>query len=238
MRLAAPSFLWPGTVAENCRWICERLPQVDEVGVCLFESAACLAYTGEDLPGWLADLGLRFHLHLPLDLPWAQGFEAGFSVIRGLLEMCAHLTPWAVVLHPPPEGYLARVAEGFAGLGWEPSRVLLENIRGEDLTGLWSEAVRLDFGVCLDVGHVLEYKQWPTLELPGIFGRTRMLHLHGAGEGFSHAGLGRLDAEGRGLTRRLLSATRGDAVRMVEVFQARAFRESLDFFEEDQTGRA
>ena len=51
--MAAPSWVWPGTVGENCR----RLGEVfDEVGILLFESAACMAYGEEDLPATLSEL--------------------------------------------------------------------------------------------------------------------------------------------------------------------------------------
>ncbi|MFW5837578.1 MAG: cobamide remodeling phosphodiesterase CbiR [Desulfovibrionaceae bacterium] len=231
-RLAAPSYLWPGTAAENCRWIRRRLPQVEEVGLCLFESEACLAYGEQDLPDSLADAGLGCHLHLPLDIPWNAGFEAGFAVVRGLLAKCAHLSPWAAVLHPPPADMLEAAAKGFAELGWDPSRVLLENVRECDLMALWPRARALGFGVCLDVGHVLAYGQHAMLELPDIFRHIRMLHLHGAGGGFAHASMRRLDVPGRDLTKRLLAATRSAAVRMVEVFDAAGFRESVCFLEE------
>ncbi|MDO5484253.1 MAG: hypothetical protein Q4F27_05035, partial [Desulfovibrionaceae bacterium] len=66
-RLAAPSFVLPGTVAENAAFLAGK---VDEVALCLFEAQACLAYTAADMPAALADLPLRWHVHLPVDLPW------------------------------------------------------------------------------------------------------------------------------------------------------------------------
>ncbi|MDK2955996.1 MAG: hypothetical protein PWQ57_1492 [Desulfovibrionales bacterium] len=224
--LAAPSFLWPGTVAENCRWIAQRLPEVSEVGVCLFESEACLAYGEADLPAWLPETGLRFHLHLPLDLPWERGFDAGFAVIRKLLEKCARLSPWAAVLHPPPPDMLAAAARAFEAAGWAPGRVLIENVKDCDLTEIWPQISRLGFGVCLDVGHALKYGQDAALALPGLFRHTRMLHLHGAGAQFSHASMLQLSERGQNVTAGVLAQAKEDAVKMIEVFDPEGYRES------------
>ena len=46
-RLAAPSFVIPAGVAENARFLADK---VDEVGLCLFETRACLSYGPQDLP--------------------------------------------------------------------------------------------------------------------------------------------------------------------------------------------
>jgi hypothetical protein len=95
---AAPSFLWPGTIAENCARLATTVP---EVGLLFFETRSCLEYTDDDLPLSLAELGLRYHVHLPLDLPWAEGAEAVLETVHKLLAKCAFLQPWAAVLHPP-----------------------------------------------------------------------------------------------------------------------------------------
>ncbi|PTN32734.1 cobamide remodeling phosphodiesterase CbiR [Desulfonatronum sp. SC1] len=97
-RIAGPSFVWPADVAENCRRLA---PLVDEVGLLFFESEACLVYTERDLPPWLAETGLRFHAHLPLDLPWNEGPERVWEIVSGLRRKAAFLRPWAFVLHPP-----------------------------------------------------------------------------------------------------------------------------------------
>lgn len=209
----------------------DELPEVSEVGLCLFESEACLAYGEADLPGWLAETGLRFHLHLPLDLPWERSFEAGFAVIRRLLEKCAYLSPWAAVLHPPPASMLPAAARAFEEAGWPPERVLMENVKDCDLSEIWPQIIDLGFGVCLDVGHVLKYAQHPALALPGLFRHTRMLHLHGAGKGFSHRPMPQLSEEGQNVTAGVLARGHEDAVKMIEVFNADGYRESASFLE-------
>ena len=75
-RLAAPSFVLPGTVAENARFLSGR---VDEMALCFFEAQACLKYGENDLPPDLAEPSesgrLRCHVHLPVDLPWRSAPE-------------------------------------------------------------------------------------------------------------------------------------------------------------------
>lgn len=97
-RIAGPSFVWPAHIGGNCL----RLrPLVDEVGLLFFQSEACLAYTETDLPLWLAGTGLRFHVHLPLDMPWKEGLPRVWDIVSGLRRKAAFLQPWAFVLHPP-----------------------------------------------------------------------------------------------------------------------------------------
>ena len=168
LRFAAPSFVLPGTVAENARFLAGR---VEEVALCCFETAGSLAYTHADLPADLARLPLRWHLHLPVDLPWREGAEgaaaAALAVLDRLAALAPGLAPWAAVLHPPVElpppargEALATFAARWRGAGAPP--LLLENIRGCQLTDLPAGAdllTRHGLGVCLDVGHLLGYAQ-------------------------------------------------------------------------------
>lgn len=95
--LAAPSWVIPGTVAENCRFLSGK---VDEVGLLFFEQDACLAYGKNDLPPWLADLGLGFHVHLPADLDWSRPALAAENCLR-LMDKVDFLNARLAVLHPP-----------------------------------------------------------------------------------------------------------------------------------------
>ena len=85
--LAAPSWVMPGTVAENCAFLASV---VDEVGLLFMETSACLAYDKRDLPNSLADLPLTYHVHLPLDLPMQEPEQAA-DICARLLDKTAHL---------------------------------------------------------------------------------------------------------------------------------------------------
>ena len=90
----------------------------------LLETAGCLAYDEKDLPLDLPSLGLSFHAHLPLDLPWDAGAGGVSATILSLEEKIAFLRPRHYVLHPPRAGQLA----GLLSLRPEISaRLCLEN---------------------------------------------------------------------------------------------------------------
>ena len=72
-RIAAPSFVIAANVADNAVFLAHK---VDEVGLCLFETRGCLDYGPADLPASLAHLPLRWHAHLPVDLPWPASAAA------------------------------------------------------------------------------------------------------------------------------------------------------------------
>ena len=173
-RIAAPSCVWPETALVNCRRLARTVP---EVGLYLLELHACLAYGPDDLPQ--KTYGLAYHLHLPLDLPWALGGETAFAVMERLLEMTAHLAPWGFVLHPPTDApRLAAFVRAFAAAGYDPAALLLEN------TDAVSPAMALELarengcGLCLDLGHMLAMGHALPMDDPELKARTRMFHVY------------------------------------------------------------
>lgn len=228
--VAAPSFVIPGTVRENCAFLRSSFP---EVGLLLFETQACLDYGPDDLPGPGEFPELSFHAHLPLDLPWDAGLERMEAVLAALLAKVAHLGPWGYVLHPPPPTVnLADVARLFRGLGVDPARVLLENTREQNLAGIWEQAARAGFSACLDLGHLLAYDQADLLELPGLWTRTRLLHLNAPGRDGRHESLARLDSRGRRALETMLARFAPGGVTMLEVFDPGRLAESLNVLAE------
>lgn len=105
-KLAAPSWVIPGTVADNCHFLSGK---VDEVALLFFETESCLAYSEHDLPAVLNETGLSFHIHHPLDLPWHKGGTRVAEIVLALSEKASHLNPVAHVVHPPPAGGRAKV---------------------------------------------------------------------------------------------------------------------------------
>ncbi|OIO02472.1 MAG: hypothetical protein AUJ49_06065 [Desulfovibrionaceae bacterium CG1_02_65_16] len=229
--LAAPSCVFPAGIAENCAILA---PDYDEIALAFFETGACLSYTEADLPEALALLPVSWHMHLPLDLPWAAGVERVAEVILALRRKTAHVAPRRFVLHPPREPQaLAGLAELLAAGGLPPQALLVENISGRDLALHWPVIEDLDLGVCLDLGHMLVHGQEDFLALPGIAGRTRMLHLNAPDPArpSRHASLELLDAAGRTLCRRLLDGFAPGGVVLLELFNEAALsgsRRALD----------
>jgi hypothetical protein len=218
--LALPSWVFPGSLAENCRFLAGR---ADEAGLLFFAASSSLAYGPEDIPPDLGDLPLRFHVHLPLDLPWKMPAEAA-RICFALLEKTAFLHPGRAVLHPPPQGrgatkILIAFLENFAARGGSPGIFLLENTRENDLRSLVPPAEDYDLHFCIDMGHILAYGQEKLLGDDALLARTELLQISASGpKGDEHLPLTALDAGGVALARRLFRAAPRQAVIMLELF--------------------
>lgn len=225
--LAAPSCVLPADLTVNCAFLAQRF---DEIALAFFETEACLAYTGRDLPGRLAQLPVSWHMHLPLDLPWEAGAGRVAEVILCLRDRAAHLLPRQFVLHPPeaPET-LAELAGLLEAGGLAPAQVLVENISGQDLARLWPVILDAGLCACLDLGHMLAHGQEAFLDLPGLFARTRMVHLNAPDPArpARHASLSQLNERGRALCGRLLAGLVPGDVVVLELFNEDALFESL-----------
>jgi hypothetical protein len=218
--------VYPAGVSENCTLLA---PAYDEIALAFFETEACLAYTDADLPAGLAKLPVSWHIHLPLDLPWERGSAHVAGVILALIGRAAHLSPGALVLHPPATPQqLDTLARALADGGVDPGRVLVENIAGDDLARMWPVICRRGLGVCLDLGHMLVHGREDFLSLPGLAERCRMAHLNAPDpdKPGRHASLSILDAAGRALCARLLSLLPPGGVAVLELFNAAALAES------------
>jgi sugar phosphate isomerase/epimerase len=209
----------PDRIGANCRALSGL---VDEVALMLLETRSCLDYDDGDLPPYLPELGLSFHVHLPMDLPWSEGAEHVAQVIRRLERKISFLNPGDYVLHPPRPGELLALLESYPALD---SRLLLENVCDGDLWDIWEEITDLDLGVCLDLGHLVSYGQERILGLPGFFRRVRMLHVYGGESSGGHMGLSALPRPH--LLREILSRLTTDVTLVVEVFHLEELRNSL-----------
>ena len=244
-RLAAPSWVMPGTIEDNCLFLAGL---VDEVGLIFFDGRSSLGYSRKDLPPSLADLPLTYHLHLPLDLPWHNPVAAA-DLCVDLLEKTAFLPGEPVaegdlpghgpraVLHPPDADpadsrlaglRLAAFVRRFSDRGGNVPDLLVENTAGNDLGGLESVIVESGLRVCPDLGHMLAYGQESLLRRERLLERTALLHLNASSRNSAaHLPLGALDAHGRDLARRLCGAVPRQAVVMLELFRWRDILDSL-----------
>ncbi|MBU1003931.1 MAG: hypothetical protein KKE73_15575 [Proteobacteria bacterium] len=214
-RVAAPSCVLPDTVGANCRFLEGLFP---EVGLCLFETASCLAYGDHDLPPALADLDLAYHVHLPLDLPWDLGTDAAAQAALGIAQRTAFLAPSLYVLHPPKTRQeLERFCHLWQDAGRRCDDLLLENIEGNDLAALLDAAKNLGLSLCLDLGHMLSYEQ-QFLARAAEWERVRMLHVYAPGNGSRHQALTALDPDGQALLRDLLRRSAPQTTVTLEVF--------------------
>ncbi|MEW5772739.1 MAG: cobamide remodeling phosphodiesterase CbiR [Thermodesulfobacteriota bacterium] len=223
-RVAAPSFTIPAGVADNCRFL-DGL--VEEVALLFLETRSCLDYGPDDLPPWLTGLGLAYHVHLPLDLPWDQGPGPAMDAALALAAKAAFLAPRAFVLHPPRDlGLLPRIAERWRDAG-QDAPLLLENTALHGPESLDGPARTAGLGLCLDLGHAMAYGHGPAAESLD-FGRVGMLHLSAPGRGDEHLPLDRLSGAGRDLLRRWLARLPREATLTVEVFNVEGLARSLE----------
>ena len=143
------------------------------------------------------------------------------------------------VLHPPAHDpadaglagrRLAAFAQTWLSLGKSPSRLLLENVRDNDLTELAEPIQEYGFGLCLDMGHILAYGQEGLLRRQDLLERAAMLHANAPGRGRragQHLPLTALDAGGRRQAARICGSVPDDAVVMLELFSWSHIEESL-----------
>lgn len=216
-RLAAPSWVIPGTIAKNALFLQGRVP---EVGLCLFEWRTSLAYGHSDLPAWLAKLNLQWHVHLPLDLPWREGASTAANICLELLGKIHWLEPKALVLHPPANsGTCKKKLAQFAQI-WAKSssrQLLLENTRDCDIFCLGKDFLdEYNYSFCLDLGHALRYSQFRLLE-PDFTQNACMIHWNVPGEG-RHLGLGHLAGEQRAIAVNIIRMAKPDVSHMLEMF--------------------
>lgn len=222
---AVPSFVIPGTVAENVAFLEKR--QVPEIALCFFEEEACLAYGAKDLP---PSLNMRCHVHLPCDLDWREGGKKVARTAKTLFAKAKPFAPSLAVLHPPvckeKEKLLFDFLDEWSRLSSSP--ICLENIKAAPLLdlplALFGEEA---FGLCIDFGHMLCFHQENLLDSP-LLSFARILHwscpLNGQDK---HKSLHLLKPRERNLALQLLRGTREDAIQLIEVFQWKSVQESL-----------
>ncbi|MBQ3058690.1 MAG: hypothetical protein IJD16_00015 [Desulfovibrio sp.] len=233
-RLAAPSFTLPGTVAENATFLSGK---VDEVGLCFFESDACMTYTQDDLPSSLADLPLQWHVHLPVDLPWpATGHDTRQAAITAftILQKATFLHPHLAVLHPP-EADISRQRSLLSSFTfyWQSltqnkgPQLALENVGYADVISLGSSFLQ-EHGMafCLDVGHLLGYAQNTLLqsELPE---QAALVHWSAPGRQDEHLPLDSLTLPQRCTAQNLMARLPCTAIHLVEIFYWQGIPPSL-----------
>lgn len=233
--LAAPSWVFPGSVAENAEFLSGK---VQEVGLLFMESASALAYGPDDLPPALAALPLSWHVHLPSDLNWDRPDKCA-EICLALMNKAAFLKAGRAVLHPPPmreqniDDFMGRLK--IFMLHWTKSGrkacdLLLENLPEHKLEQLFQACGTLGASACFDLAHYL-LGGGTEAELPPDFtDKVRLLHLCSpapCGQKGHHHPLGALDDAGSAVGRAICRAAAPGAVFMLELFNWPGIANSL-----------
>ncbi len=222
--IAAPSCILPDHVAANAYFLASK---VQEVGLCFFETKACLDYSEKDLPQDLATLPLTWHIHLPVDLPWGtssdiQAAQAAFNIAQKV----NHLNPRCVVLHPPTKVSLKEqeaLLSNFADYWYKHSTtpILLENIEGAPLANLSSNlfsSSHIPFGICLDVGHMLGYGHVDILMNSHLLDKVGLVHWSAPGKKDEHLALKHFTPSEYLLAKQVVKRIPCSAHHMLEIF--------------------
>lgn len=228
-RLAAPSWVFPGTIVDNCVFLEGK---VDEVALLFFETQSSLGYSRQELPLALASLALTYHVHLPLDLPWEKGGGFVAETCLRLMEKVDLLGVTQCVLHPPAAmlgDSGVKAMDAFAGVwalnGRAVSDVLVENTRENSLECVWRHFADAGFGFCIDLGHMLAYDQQAAADIISEF-RVGMLHINAPGRACggkngksAHLPVDALSADANALGRRLCAGLTDNGVIVAEFFE-------------------
>lgn len=221
---AAPSWVIPGSVVKNAMFLTGKTPGI---ALCLFETAASLAYSPQELPPGLGKLPFNWHIHLPLDLPWQNGPRAVADICSSLCSKTAFLAPELAVLHPPERNCRKMLSEFASFWGGSPKIVIENTVRCDILQALGASFLaQHGFGFCMDVGHALGYSQLSLLQsdLPAS---ALVWHWSAPGRGDKHLPLTRLTPGQKRFCASLIAAARPDAIHVLEIFNWPGILESL-----------
>ncbi len=238
LNIAATSCVMPGNVAKNAHFLAGK---VTDIGLCFFESQSCLNYSARDLPQDLATLPLRWHVHLPIDLPWNAGGAFAARIALDVIKKVSFLPIQLVILHPPT----GRIADQVALLAdfaeeWAKKSsivILLENIEHSDLVDLSNYPNLDNYGLCLDVGHLLGYSQKRILGNSNILSRVLAVHWSAPGKKDQHLPLTMLTAKELEIAREIAAHLPKNIVHVIEVFNWGDVEASIPVLESIMSGK-
>ena len=233
--LAAPSWVFPGSIEENCAFLAGK---VQEVGLLFFESSSARAYGPGELPPVLAGLPLTWHVHLPSDLTWDDVRKTADICLK-LMDKLDFIGVKRAVLHPPARtevkdkafvALLTRLVLYWNNSGRDSRDILLENLPERGPKELLDAARACGTSLCLDLAHYLMAGGRPGSLPGGFMERVRLLHLCAPGPGEAkghHHPLTDLDEDGWKTGREICRAAGPEAVFMLELFDWKDFINSL-----------
>jgi sugar phosphate isomerase/epimerase len=237
-----PSYIIPADIATNVKWL---RGIVDEIELILFESEQ---FSNMPSPADIAlfrelaaETGLRYNVHLPLDIDIASpdpGIRSrSMDMVERIMDLTAPLDPTSFVLHvltwktPDVSRWRATVRESLSRLR-PPLRQFAVETLAWDLREIDDILQELGLSVCIDIGHLLLRGD----DVPAVFdqfsGRVTMIHLHGVQAGKDHIALGRLGMEERAMISRTVRKAGYTRSLSLEVFSQEDLLGSVDAMEQ------
>ena len=200
-RLATTSYIIPGAVIPNIRFLGRHL---DEIELLLYESRGRsnlpTAAEVSELASLAEELDLTYNVHLPGDLFFGDpdpALRQAFCITAlNFYERTLDLQPTAYILHLDSRqadgeveadraAWRQRVHASLNTLqanGMDLSRVVVENLE-YTLNRMVPFAETFGMELCLDIGHVLRYGHNLSEQLEAFLHRSTMVHLHGVRDG-------------------------------------------------------
>jgi sugar phosphate isomerase/epimerase len=247
-RLATTSYIYPDRIIPN---VTTLAPFLDEVELVLFESEGQDNYPDEvelrELMNFSLNGKVGFNIHLPVDIFLGDKDEGvrfrGISVVKKVIERTLRLKPSLYTLHfdirnrnggeeTDIEAWRRRIilsAKEMAERGIETKRIAIETL---SYPFEWIEDIVKEFGfsICLDIGHMLIYRQDIPHYLENYLPQTSIIHFHGVENGVDHLGIDKL--HGR-IIDLILSRLRSfTGILSIEVFSFGDLKNSLEVLEQ------
>jgi sugar phosphate isomerase/epimerase len=188
-----------------------------------------------------------FNVHLPVDIFLGDKHEEirgkGVSIIRRVTERTLCLNPSVYTLHfdlRNSDGKeetdidawrrrIIRSAKEMTEWGIETKRISIETL---SYPFEWIEDIVKEFGfsICLDIGHMLIYRQDIPRYLENYLPQTSIIHFHGVENGVDHLGIDKLNGK---MTDLILSRLqRFTGILSIEVFSFVDLKNSLEVLEQ------
>jgi len=241
-RFGSTSYLHPADIGTNIRLAGGLM---DEMELILFEGKDYSNLPGpadvQRFSSLAAETGLRFNVHLPLDLDVTAEDETtrirALDTMLRIVDLTAPLSPTGFPLHLPREDAVDvrrwedRARRSLSRLSGSGIPFCVETL-SYDLREIDGALREYGFPVCIDVGHLLIGNRDVAEFFRAFRGRVPMVHLHGVRDGRDHASLRHLSAAQRAA---IAEAIRGEpSVRSVslEVFSLGDFSDSAEALKE------
>ena len=247
-KLGTTSYVYPAPILPNAMSLA---PLLDEIELVLFESSGEDNLPDDELINRLKalsmDWGVRFNIHLPIDIylgdPRRAVRSEGVRIVKKFIERMMSLSPSTYTLHfslrdekgqdaldlAGWKAHLNESTEEILKVGIGASRISVETL-GYPFE--WIEDIVKAFGlsICLDLGHLLLQGLDPRAYLERYLPDTSIIHLHGLRNGIDHLGIDKLDGEILDLILSYLRHFQG--ILSIEVFAFDDLKNSLQVLEE------
>ena len=245
---ATTSYIHPDRIIPN---VTALAPFLDEIELVLFESEGQDNYPDEvelkELMNFSVKGEVGFNIHLPVDIFLGDKDEEvrlrGISVVKKVIERTLCLEPSVYTLHfdirnknggeeTDIEAWRRRIirsAKEMMEKGIETKRIAIETL---SYPFEWIEDIVKEFGfsICLDIGHMLIYRQDIPRYLKKYLSETSIIHFHGVENGVDHLGIDKL--HGKIIDLILSRLHRYTGILSIEVFSFGDLKNSLEVLEQ------